>query len=128
MTRSSARDAYVCGKSGIGRLPGDGLGALDVPDDGVAARREDALVVVLPAHAVVLVLAGSEDFEDLSGPGGLPELVPVDLDQISNLCVRIVRHHEPPFCPAWMTPSSEPTRSNVSSARSMCACSSAADI
>jgi hypothetical protein len=57
-----------------------------VPDDCVAAGREDALVTVLPLHAVVLVLGGPEDLEDLSRSARLAETMCVNDDEIAHFC------------------------------------------
>jgi hypothetical protein len=62
------------------------FGSLDMPDEGVAPRREDAFVTVLPPHAVVLVLGCSEDLEDLTAPAGLAEPMPVHDDEIADVC------------------------------------------
>jgi hypothetical protein len=49
---------------------------LSVPDERVAARRKDALAAVVPAHAVVLVLAGAENLEATASAATAPSECP----------------------------------------------------
>lgn len=59
-----------------------------MPDDGVAARIEDALVPVLPANAVVLVALLAEHLEDLSGPLTFAHTVTGDHENVADLGTR----------------------------------------
>ena len=60
--------------------------------DGIAAGREDALVAVLPLHAIVLVLGASEDVEDLACAAGFPEPMAVHDHEIAHPCAWSLRH------------------------------------
>jgi hypothetical protein len=70
------------------------LRPLDVPDDGVAAKCEDALVTVFPLHAVMLVLGGPKDLEDLTGAAGLAEPMPMYDDEIAHMCAWSLSHRD----------------------------------
>jgi hypothetical protein len=55
-----------------------------VLDDGVARGIEDALMVVVPMHAVVLVPGRAQHFEDLADPTRLADSVPFHDNDVSG--------------------------------------------
>ena len=58
-----------------------------MPDGGVTAGIEDALVAVVPPDAVAAVAQLAENLEDLTRPLGLADAVPCHDDEVAALVV-----------------------------------------
>src|SRR6266545_6397481 len=75
------------------------LGAVD--DARMAARIEERLAAVLPAHAVVLVAGRAQNFENLTRAAGLADVCSFDLDQVADLSMPVVIAHRIPPRSWW---------------------------